>query len=218
MKRSHIDSELTSLMVMPPKKIVLLGDSSIGKSTLFDRINKLTDTEYTFPKIYKATDHFDFNRINIKTNTGNIIIDLWDTAGQESRGGLLRDAYLKGADSVLLLYDVSEMKTIENIPKWLDQIKKVSPNVPVAVIGNKSDKFNDLQQSEVVKLRECNLIRDVGHNKIKNYLISIKENTHLEFISSMFNSKITVKETEGCMIGLEYVLSKIFNKPIIIKY
>jgi len=198
-----------------PKKIVLLGDGCIGKSTLFDKINKLTDPEYTFPKKYKATDNFDFNRININIGNENIIVDLWDTAGQENRGGNIRDAYLKGADGILLLYDISESKTIENISKWLDQIKKTAPNVPVAVLGNKSDKFINLQQSESVKLRECNLQRDVGHNNIKNFLISIKENTHIEFVTSYWSSP-TIKELPGCLVGLEYVLSNIFNKTIII--
>ena len=50
------------------KKIVLLGDGCIGKSTFFDKLNKLNDSEYTFQKKYKATDNFDFNRIKIDTN------------------------------------------------------------------------------------------------------------------------------------------------------
>ena len=181
MKRSHTNNE-SSKLLEEPRKIVLLGDGCIGKSTFFDRLNKLNDSDYIFPKKYKATDNFDFNRINVNTNAGIKIVDLWDTAGQESRGGLIRDAYLKGAEGVLLLYDISEPDTSENIPKWLQLIKKVSPGVPVAVLGNKSDQFEDLQQSELVKLRVCNLTKNVGHNRIKNFMISIKENTHLESV------------------------------------
>jgi small GTP-binding protein len=202
-----------------PIKIVLLGDGCIGKSTLFNKLSNLTDLEYTFQKKYKATDNFDFNRLNIDTNKGTLVIDLWDTAGQENRGGQLRDAYLKGADGILLLYDVTERKTIENITKWLDQIKRVCPNIPVAVVGNKSDLFNDLQQSETVKLRECNLQRDVGHKSIRNFLISIKEDTHIESVmSGFFSSKTTYKEVEGCMCGLEYLLSELNKTDVVIKY
>lgn len=214
MKRNNNQIEIKQLG--EPKKIVLLGDGCIGKSTLFEKLSHLTDPEYTFQKKYKATDNFDFNRLKITTNAGIATIDLWDTAGQETRGGMLRDAYLKGADGVLLLYDVTESSTTENIPKWLDQIKKVSPGVPVAVLGNKSDKFQDLQQSETVKLRDCNLQRDVGHRQIKNFLISIKENTHLEFVTSFWSSSITIKENQNCLIGLEYVLSNIFNQTVTI--
>ena len=92
------------------KKIVLLGDGCIGKSTFFNKLINLNDKNYRFPKKYEATDSFDFDRININTFNGDITIDLWDTAGQENSGGKLRDAYLKGADGVLLLYDVSEKK------------------------------------------------------------------------------------------------------------
>ena len=197
-----------------PKKIVLLGDGCIGKSTFFNKLTNLTDKNYRFPKKYEATDSFDFDRINIHTSNGVTVVDLWDTAGQENRGGKLRDAYLKGADGILLLYDVSEKGTIENIPKWLDQIKSIAPNIPVAVLGNKSDKFDNLQQSELVKMRECNLQRDIGHKNIKNFLISIKENTHLEFETSFWSSNVTVNEKPGCLIGLEYILSNIYSQTI----
>lgn len=199
-----------------PKKIVLLGDGCIGKSSFFNMLTNLNNTDYTFPKKYNATDNFDFDRISLDTSVGSTTIDLWDTAGQENRGGKLRDAYLKGADGILLLYDISEKKTIDNVTKWLEQIKNIAPNVPVAVLGNKSDKFANLQQSESVKIRECNLQRDIGHKRIKNFLISVKENTHLDFKSSFWSSSYTVSEENGCLIGLEYLLSNIYNCTITI--
>ena len=217
MKRTHTENDSTPVF-REPVKIVLLGDGCIGKSTLFNKLSKLTDANYQFPKKYCATDNFDFNRLRINTNVGIVQVDLWDTAGQENRGGKLRDAYLKGADGVLLLYDVSEPNTVANIPKWLEQVRKICHYAPVAVIGNKSDKFENLQQSESVKLRECNLQRDVGHSNIKNFLISIKEDTHIEFVSSFWSSNVSIKEEPKCLIGLEYVLSNIFTHTITIKY
>jgi small GTP-binding protein len=220
MKRTLNDTKKdeSEVTLGSPKKIVLLGDGCIGKSTFFNMITNLNDDNYRFQKKYQATDNFDFDRVNLKTNVGSTTIDLWDTAGQENRGGKLRDAYLKGADGILLLYDVSEKRTIENISKWLEQIKSVEPNVPVAVLGNKSDKFDNLQQSEMVKMRECNLQRDIGHKNIKNFLISIKENTHLDFQTSFWSQSVTVKEEPSCLIGLEYLLSNIYNQTVTIKY
>ena len=117
------------------------------------------------------------------------------------------------------MYDITEKKTIDNITNWLNQIKRVCPGVPVAVIGNKADLFKDLQQSESVKLRECNLQRDVGHKKIKNFLISIKEDTHIETTTSgFFNVKTVFNEVEGCMSGLEYVMSLLNDTEIKLKY
>ena len=81
MKRNYNDINKDSKP--EPVKIVLLGDGCIGKSTFFNKLSNLTDSEYQFQKKYKATDNFDFNRINISTNIGTIVVDLWDTAGQE---------------------------------------------------------------------------------------------------------------------------------------
>ena len=214
MKRLYHES--TSCVIGEPQKIVLLGDGCIGKSTFFDKMEKLKDDDYKFSKKYKATDNFDFKRINVQTSEGIVVLDLWDTAGQESRGGMLRDAYLKGADGVLLLYDVTEPKTKQNIPKWLEQVNKVSPGIPVAVLGNKSDKFKDLQQSESVKIRDCNLQSWYQNSNIKNFLISIKEDTHVEFKSSFWSSNI--EEKRGCLVGLEFLLEKLFNKKLGIEY
>jgi small GTP-binding protein len=217
-KSDENKSNDSNIVLGTAKKIVLLGDGCIGKSTFFNKLTNLNDENYRFPKKYQATDNFDFDRINLLTNAGTTTIDLWDTAGQENRGGKLRDAYLKGADGVLLLYDVSEKRTIDNVPTWLEQIKTVAPNIPVAVLGNKSDKFDNLQQSEMVKVRECNLQRDVGHKNIKNFLISIKENTHLDFQSSFWSSAVTIKVEPSCLIGLEYLLSNIYGQSVSIKH
>lgn len=216
MKRSHSEA-FTNVLSTEAKKIVLLGDGCIGKSTFFDKMNNLNNEDYRFPKKYRATDNFDFNRLAINTNKGIVTIDMWDTAGQENRGGKLRDAYLKGADAVLLLYDVTERKTKDNLNKWIKQIKEVSPNIPVAVCGNKSDKFKNLQQSESVKLRECNLQSQYGYSKIRNFLISIKEDTHIEFAESWWNGT-NIAENEGCMVGLEYLLGELFNTKLTVKY
>lgn len=199
------------------KKIILIGDSSTGKSSFFSYLKNLYKLEeYKFKKTYNATDNFDLSILKLKTNMGNTIIELWDTAGQESKGEI-RNAYIKGADGVLLFYDISEKKTVENISKWLNQIKKIAPNIPVAVIGNKSDKFPNIQQAESVKIRECNLQRDIGHSNIKNFMISIKENSHLEFnITGILFTTLTIVNKNGCLNSLEYVLSTIYNKNIVI--
>ena len=212
MKRRH--HETVSSVIGEPQKIVLLGDGCIGKSTFFEKMDKLKDDNYRFSKKYRATDNFDFKRLNLQTSEGTVVLDLWDTAGQESRGGMLRDAYLKGADGVLLLYDVTEKNTKDNIPKWLQQVSKVSPGIPVAVLGNKSDKFKDLQQSESVKIRECNLQSWYKNQNVKNFLISIKEDTHLEFSSSFWSGTTNIEEKNGCLIGLEYLLENIFKMKL----
>ena len=102
--------------------------------------------------------------------------------------------------------------------KWLEQIKKVSPGIPVAVIGNKADKFKNLQQSESVKIRECNLQTTYGCKKVKNFLISIKEDKHIHFTDSFWSTNINIEEKKGCLIGLEYLLQNLLDPSIVIKY
>ena len=198
-------------------KIIVIGDSSVGKSSYVNYINHINEiVNYKFQKEHDPTIDFDINFIKLKTNKGSIIIDFWDTAGQETRGNL-RKAYIKGADGVLVFYDMTEKKTIDNVPNWLKQIQQLAPNAPVAVIGNKADKFADIKLSEGVKIRECNLQRDIGHNQIKNFLISIKNNTHIEFnTTGWISSTLTIEEKQGCLTGLEYVLSTICKTNIII--
>ena len=199
---------------MDSKKIVLFGDGCTGKSTFYSKIRDYKDEDYTFDKRYKATDEFNFMRVPIKTNIGDLDIDVWDTAGQENKGGKIRDAYLKGADGVILFYDVSVKKnTLSNITGWLEQIKRVEPGIPVAVVGNKCDLLNSLDLCESVKLRESNLQRDIGHFNIRNFLVSIKNDTHIESsYSFIFNTEHKVKK--GCMIGLEYILTDLHKKTI----
>ena len=67
MKRSHSEA-FTNVLSTEAKKIVLLGDGCIGKSTFFDKMNNLNNEDYRFPKKYRATDNFDFNRLAINTN------------------------------------------------------------------------------------------------------------------------------------------------------
>jgi small GTP-binding protein len=203
---------------MNSKKIVLFGDGCTGKSTMYHKIYNLSNNDYKFMKSYEATSDFKFNRIVLKTSIGNIHLDLWDTAGQENKGGTLRDAYLKGADGVLLFYDISEKKSATNIPEWLHQIKCVAPKVPVAVLGNKSDLLEKLDLCESVKLRECNLQRDLDYPLVKNFLISIRKDTNIVTNSSFWSSKVTHEEKKSCLVGLEYLLSNIFLVDVKILY
>ena len=220
MKRSFSDSnESTESKPFAENiKIIIIGDASTGKSTFTNLINYSRRLKnYKFDNKYNSTENFNINLINLNTNKGNITFHLWDTAGQE-RYGPIRDSLIKGADGALVFYDISERQTIENVPKWLKQIKKIQPNIPVAVVGNKSDKFPNIQQAESVKIRECNLIRDIGHTNIKNFIISIKHNIHLTFeITGFIFSSTTVKQADGCMQCLEYLLSNICKTNITIE-
>ena len=162
-----------------PIKIALLGDSSTGKSSFFERICGYNDPSYKFKKDYMATPQFDINRLRLKTNVGNINVHLWDTAGQEDREDM-RPLYIKGSNAIIIMYDVCNRNTIVNVQKWLNDILSTCGNIPVVVIGNKIDKSHEIPNIDQVKIRDARLHTMYKNNKnITNILFSVKANKAL---------------------------------------
>jgi len=206
-----------SIDLSKPLKIVLLGDGSTGKSSLYERISNYNSDEYKFNKKYKATTDFNLKKVLLNTNIGEITCFFWDTAGQEKYGGDLRNAYIQGADGALILYDVTNRDTIQNVQKWLDDINIVcnqsKNNIPIVVIGNKIDKIKDIPNLDHVKLRDVRLKTMYKHSNIANYLISVKENTSLVEAGYISSEKIV---DEGILNPVEHLLSGILKTNVII--
>jgi GTP-binding nuclear protein Ran len=200
-----------NLPIDKPVKIVLLGDGSTGKSSYYTRIIEYHNPDYKFNKKYKATTDFNLKKLNFKTNNGNIKIFLWDTAGQEKYGGDLRDAYIKGADAAIIMYDVSSRETIKNIGKWLKDIENICNDIPIAVIGNKIDKVENIKSLDHVKIRDSRLRSLYNGSFIKNFLVSVKENTKYEEGGFIFSAKIN---DEGILLPIESLLSEVYGKVI----
>ena len=120
----------------PLYKILLLGDWSVGKTCLIMRY-----TENTFTEIHLTTVGLDYKLKNFKFDDGKTIkVQIWDTAGQE-RYKTITKSYIKGANGIILVYDITKKKTFEGIKNWVKQIKEsVSQRVCVALVGNKVDK------------------------------------------------------------------------------
>ena len=99
-------------------KIILVGDSSVGKTTLVNRY-----MGYEFNENYSCTINADF-KIKSLSITPNIGAELtiWDTCGQERFKSLTRQ-YFKDAHGVILVYDVSDLNSFNNISSWLKEIK-----------------------------------------------------------------------------------------------
>ena len=116
-------------------KILLLGDSSVGKTCFLKRY-----IDDTFQDVYLSTIGFDFKYKCITLKDGkNIKMQIWDTAGQE-RFRTIAKSYYKGAQGIILMYDVTNQKSFDNIKKWLEQIKEEAPNkVSVLLVANKID-------------------------------------------------------------------------------
>jgi Ras-related protein Rab-11A len=115
-------------------KIVLIGDSGVGKTNILSRYLK---NEFRLDS--KATIGVEFGSKRFVLKGYNIKAQIWDTAGQE-RYKSITNAYYKGAKGALLVYDVGRKNTFDNIDKWITDLKQNSdPNVTIVLIGNKCD-------------------------------------------------------------------------------
>ncbi|XP_059669584.1 ras-related protein RABA1d-like [Cornus florida] len=115
-------------------KLVLIGDSGVGKSNLLSRF---TRNEFSLES--KSTIGVEFATRSLNVDSKVIKAQIWDTAGQE-RYRAITSAYYRGAVGALLVYDVTRHSTFENVERWLRELRDhTDPNIVVMLIGNKSD-------------------------------------------------------------------------------
>ena len=124
-------------------KIITLGDSHVGKSSL---IIKYIDNK--FSNVYMSTIGFDLKhkQINLKDGTEAKIM-IYDTAGQERFKSLAAN-YIKKANGILLVYDIADHTTFENIGVWMESItEEKGDKLPIVLVGNKADLTDERQVS-----------------------------------------------------------------------
>ena len=115
-------------------KIVLVGDSGVGKSNLLSRFTK---NEFFLES--KPTLGVEFATKSIEHQGVRIKAQIWDTAGQE-RFRAITSAYYRGAMGALVVYDISKRQSFEALPRWLDEIRAFSErNLVLVLVGNKAD-------------------------------------------------------------------------------
>ncbi|KAG8459564.1 hypothetical protein KFE25_000920 [Diacronema lutheri] len=121
-------------------KIVLIGDSGVGKSNLLSRF-----TRNEFSHESKSTIGVEFATRALTIEGKSVKAQVWDTAGQE-RYRAITSAYYRGAVGALLVYDVSKMNSFENVERWLKELRDhAETNIVVMLVGNKAD-LHDLRQ------------------------------------------------------------------------
>nr|XP_057931006.1 ras-related protein Rab-28 isoform X3 [Doryrhamphus excisus] len=117
-------------------KIVVIGDGACGKTSLATRF-----AQEAFGKQYKQTIGLDFflKRISLPGNL-NVALQVWDIGGQ-TLGGKMLDKYVYGAHGVLLVYDITNYQSFENLEDWFSMMKKANEECDiqpvVSLVGNK---------------------------------------------------------------------------------
>merc|ERR1712216_523256 len=115
-------------------KVVLIGDSGVGKSNLLSRF---TRNEFSLES--KSTIGVEFATRSLDVDGKTVKAQIWDTAGQE-RYRAITSAYYRGAVGALLVYDLTKHATFENVERWLKELRDhAEANIVVMLVGNKSD-------------------------------------------------------------------------------
>ena len=134
-------------------KLMILGDSSVGKTSLLKKYCK-----NEFSNSYITTVGIDFQVKLLNINDKKIKIQIWDTAGEE-RYRVVAKNYFNTSDGFIIMYDITNRDTFDSISNWIEQIRESTPNYKKSVLfGNKSDlnKLRNVQINEGKELAQKN--------------------------------------------------------------
>ena len=151
-------------------KLLVLGDSRIGKTSILERyVNR------TFKENYLVTIGVDIRIKRLKVNDKNLDVYITDTAGEERFRSISRMSY-KGADGILIGFALNDEKTLESVNYWIEQIyenKGKDSNVSLVLFGNKcDDKGHLIPEEEIQKIN--------AEYKLKYFSTSAKDNINIQ--------------------------------------
>ncbi|OQS03239.1 ras family GTPase [Thraustotheca clavata] len=156
------DHELEQLQF----KVIILGDGAVGKTSIAMR-----HTENTFSNVYKQTIGLDFylKRLSLPGDV-QVALQLWDIGGQTIGGKMLKN-YIFGAHAVLLVYDITNYESFQNLEDWLRLVQRTFGDSKLPYIGLCGNK-NDLNHLRTVKAAKHKQFAD--ENEMKSYMLSAK--------------------------------------------
>jgi len=163
-------------------KLLLIGDSGVGKSCLLLRF-----ADDTYTESYISTIGVDFKIRTIDLDAKTIKLQIWDTAGQE-RFRTITSSYYRGAHGIIVVYDTTDLESFNNVKQWLHEIDRyASENVNKLLVGNKSD----LTSKRAVSFDQAKEFADsLGIEFIET---SAKNSTNVEKAFMMMASQIKAR-------------------------
>ncbi|GIM15586.1 hypothetical protein Vretimale_18322 [Volvox reticuliferus] len=151
-------------------KLLLVGDSGVGKSCLLLRF-----TDDMFTSSFITTIGIDFKIKKVDVDGKIVKLQIWDTAGQE-RFRTITSAYYRGAQGIILVYDITDEASFNNVRNWMRNIEQhASDNVNKILVGNKLDLA---EEKRVVSTARGQALAD--EFGFRFYETSAKDNVHVE--------------------------------------
>ena len=173
-------------------KILLIGDSNVGKSSLILDLINAKNKNIQIEKM-QNTLGVDFHFKELIINNREIKIQIWDTAGQE-RFRSITSSYYKIAHGILLVFDLTCEKSLNNIELWINELKTFIniEKVPIVLIGNKCDlsrSINNFKLNDIINKHKLPYFE----TKYKNNSI----NNPFEYLTKCIFNKLLTDEKEG---------------------
>lgn len=125
------------------KKICLLGEFSVGKTSLVRRF-----VEGNFDDRYLSTIGVKISRRALARPSGQLNLLVWDLAGSDEFGGQIQANYLRGSSGAFIVCDLTRSETLGGFQRYVDQIRAVKLDIPLIFLGNKADLKEERAISE----------------------------------------------------------------------
>ncbi len=126
-------------------KVLMVGDSGTNKADIMLRL--CSDSNYSDNSSFITTIGVDFKIKLLQVDETVVKLQIWDTAGQE-RFRAITSTYYRGSSGIMLVYDITNEKSFQNLSKWLEEIRQhADNNVNIIVLGNKCDLTDHRQVS-----------------------------------------------------------------------
>lgn len=168
-------------------KILTIGESGVGKTCILLRY-----TDNKFIKHHLTTIGIDYKTKDVNINNKSIKLKIWDTAGQE-RFRNITQQYYKGADGIVLVFDLTDRNSFEKVREWMKQIQSYTQKDSIAIVllGNKCDAEN-----KAVTLQEANEI--AAEFNLKFFETSAMNNINIEESFKQLSTEIiNIKEAKN---------------------
>ena len=159
-------------------KILILGDSTVGKTTLL-----LKYVDCYFPKAYIATIGVEYKVKKININGLDLNLQIWDSVGQERFLGITKN-FMKGADGIIYMYDITNKESFDNLKNWIMQSEESIEDFKKIIIGNKIDLEKERQVTKELLEQFCQ-----GRD-IQGFEISAKNDVNNIEISKCFETLV----------------------------